>query len=292
MGKFKTLLNLILEQVNVEEQIIDISTLEPEFTNQKIAIVPGSFKPPHKGHWEMVMKYLDKVDKVIILISNISEKVNLNRPLSVSNLKPFMKFFETIKTKNPELSHKIDLFLNESSQSEHNLTFEMLEQFITELSADLDESLVNSILSKLDGLKMNLLKSIRKTNSGKQIEPETAQMIFQKYANDYNVRNNVQIRISEGPSPMGQVAGYVNYNCVDCDVYLGSSVKGGDNKRWEGYMKYFDKNPSNTIYNEPVDVQTNLSATELRANSDNLRRQYFPEKISDQTYEQILSLLS
>ena len=36
----------------------------------KIAIVPGSFKPPHRGHLAMVEQYSQNNDKVIILISN------------------------------------------------------------------------------------------------------------------------------------------------------------------------------------------------------------------------------
>ena len=34
-----------------------------------VAIVPGAFKPPHKGHLDMVRKYAAAVDEVIILIS-------------------------------------------------------------------------------------------------------------------------------------------------------------------------------------------------------------------------------
>ena len=34
-----------------------------------IAIIPGSFKPPHAGHMDMVKKYSKRADKVIILIS-------------------------------------------------------------------------------------------------------------------------------------------------------------------------------------------------------------------------------
>ena len=33
------------------------------------AVVPGAFKPPHKGHLDMVRKYADMADEVIVLIS-------------------------------------------------------------------------------------------------------------------------------------------------------------------------------------------------------------------------------
>lgn len=35
-----------------------------------IAFVPGSFKPPHKGHWDLVTSYLKDAEKVVILISD------------------------------------------------------------------------------------------------------------------------------------------------------------------------------------------------------------------------------
>ena len=38
------------------------------------AIVPGSFKPPHRGHYEMVERYSTLADQVIVLISNPTEK--------------------------------------------------------------------------------------------------------------------------------------------------------------------------------------------------------------------------
>jgi len=35
-----------------------------------VALVPGSFKPPHKGHFEMFKHYADKADRVIVVISD------------------------------------------------------------------------------------------------------------------------------------------------------------------------------------------------------------------------------
>lgn len=45
----------------------------PEPT-KKVAIVPGSFRPPHKGHLDMIKKYATKLDEVIVLISTPSAK--------------------------------------------------------------------------------------------------------------------------------------------------------------------------------------------------------------------------
>lgn len=41
-----------------------------EITEKSIALYPGKFKPPHKGHFEVAKKLLEKVDRVEILISN------------------------------------------------------------------------------------------------------------------------------------------------------------------------------------------------------------------------------
>jgi cytidyltransferase-like protein len=39
-----------------------------------IALVPGSFKPPHKGHYEMVKQYSSMAKDVVVLISSPSAK--------------------------------------------------------------------------------------------------------------------------------------------------------------------------------------------------------------------------
>jgi|TARA_R110000822_G_scaffold51338_14_gene133598 hypothetical protein len=39
-----------------------------------VAVVPGAFKPPHKGHLDMVLKYADTADEVKILISRPTAK--------------------------------------------------------------------------------------------------------------------------------------------------------------------------------------------------------------------------
>lgn len=39
-----------------------------------LAIVPGSYKPPHKGHYNMILKYAKLAREVLVLISAPSEK--------------------------------------------------------------------------------------------------------------------------------------------------------------------------------------------------------------------------
>jgi len=47
-----------------------------EETNKIVALYPGKFKPPHKGHFAVVKQLLDKADEVIVVIS----------PLTVDNI--------------------------------------------------------------------------------------------------------------------------------------------------------------------------------------------------------------
>lgn len=39
-----------------------------------VAVVPGAFKPPHKGHLDMVRKYADMADEVVVIISKPTKK--------------------------------------------------------------------------------------------------------------------------------------------------------------------------------------------------------------------------
>ena len=44
---------------------------EGEDTERTVAVVPGAFKPPHKGHLEMVKHYSKKADEVFVFISKL-----------------------------------------------------------------------------------------------------------------------------------------------------------------------------------------------------------------------------
>ena len=72
-----------LEESDAEEslEIIEDEDEDPvvddDYTPTKkktLAIVPGAFKPPHQGHADMVQKYANIADKVIILISKPTKK--------------------------------------------------------------------------------------------------------------------------------------------------------------------------------------------------------------------------
>tara|TARA_R110002153_G_scaffold97153_4_gene231761 strand:- start:153 stop:2099 length:1947 start_codon:yes stop_codon:yes gene_type:complete len=58
------------EEEDEEDEDFDIEPTAP----QTIAIVPGAFKPPHKGHLDMVEAYASMADKVIVIISKPTKR--------------------------------------------------------------------------------------------------------------------------------------------------------------------------------------------------------------------------
>ena len=44
--------------------------LKEDNKGRTVALVPGSFKPPHKGHFEMFKHYANNADEVIVVISD------------------------------------------------------------------------------------------------------------------------------------------------------------------------------------------------------------------------------
>jgi len=49
---------------------IEDEDADPVGPSKIIALVPGAFKPPHKGHLAMVEEYADEADEVVVLISS------------------------------------------------------------------------------------------------------------------------------------------------------------------------------------------------------------------------------
>ena len=55
-------------ELNEDEDEDDDPVIDDEYP-KTIAIIPGAFKPPHRGHSDMVRKYANMADEVIVLIS-------------------------------------------------------------------------------------------------------------------------------------------------------------------------------------------------------------------------------
>ena len=72
-----------------------------------IAIVPGAFKPPHKGHLDMVQKYAGIADKVIVLISRpvkAGRKLPNGREITAEDS---LKIWKLLTVKIPNVDVKI-----------------------------------------------------------------------------------------------------------------------------------------------------------------------------------------
>ena len=58
-----------------------------EQDKQTIALFPGAFKPPHKGHFDVVKQLLDKADQVVVLVSpKTRDGVDADESIKVWNL--------------------------------------------------------------------------------------------------------------------------------------------------------------------------------------------------------------
>ena len=66
------------------KKFYDEEEVEPfsPFGEQKrktVAIFPGSFRPPHKGHFHSVMQYSKMADQVVVIISKPGKSVKKDK---------------------------------------------------------------------------------------------------------------------------------------------------------------------------------------------------------------------
>lgn len=289
--------NLIYEQL--------MNQLNKTYQCQNITLValPGSFKPPHKGHWEMIMKYynMPEVKEIHVFISNVSTKVISKKILSKTNLNPLFKIIQNFQDNkynytNQSLVHKLDMCFNQIKSKVDSLNYSILKDYIDDLIQTFNEvktnefdEIIDKLYKYIKGLKDKLFNNVRIAKNNIQIEPQTCKKILDMYVQTYGVSDKVKIRQPGNPTPMMSVTGFVNNACNNCIVYLGCSKKGDDGQRWNQYLKAFK--PNNEVIPKPVDVSTLISATDIRNNIDNLQKDWFPDKLTDQQFEQIKSWL-
>lgn len=277
-------------------------TEEYSIIGKTLVFLPGSFKPPHKGHWTMVTDNIDKADEIHIFISNTSEKHISNRKLSLTNLKPLGKIYKFVKLNELDKNDKIKEIFEELTNNVNQVNLNVLNDKLTEVlnikfDATFDkivEELHTQINDYLTDLKTNLFKSIRYTADGRCIEPETSAEIFDLYIKDYGFQNKVFVHICENPSPITAAVGFANHQCKDCIIYVGSKTVDEESERgkaWEQTLKGFSKNPTNEILVLPTSEKIQ-AARDIRANINNLTKDMFPEKISEQTFQKIKELLT
>lgn len=241
LNKFENLYKSIIME-NADLEIPQEENKEFLYKNEVIAIVPGSFKPPHKGHWEMIMEYAKLADKVFVFISNISTKIISERNLSKSNLQQLAKIINIFETKeqfkvNLKIYNKIDKVFQNIKDNIESLSWNKLIEHLDKIN----NIITNNELTETDDvyIKLNdrlitfkntlsdkIFKSVRETENDIEIEPQMSKEIFEIFINAYNLQNKVFVEIPDCPSPMTAVIPFVNNNCENCTVYLGSSDKG------------------------------------------------------------------
>lgn len=65
--------NEVDDEESVELDMVDAEAADvapASAPGKKIAVVPGAFKPPHRGHLGMVEQYASEADEVVVLVSN------------------------------------------------------------------------------------------------------------------------------------------------------------------------------------------------------------------------------
>lgn len=271
------------------EIILEYSENQKRFQNMTIAIVPGSFKPPHKGHWDMIMEYAMQSDKVLVLISNISLESNSQRVLSKSSLSSLSKILADYTLEN---EHAISI-VNSIKENADKLTLKSLENYINNLLQylDKDSDMYKELTKYISKLKQSVLKSIRKTATGSEITPEQAKQIFDIFVQAYNMQNKVIVEIGEKASPMSSAVPIINDECENCKILLGTSNKGDDGARWPSLINSFNKENNNEFIEATVDVKTNISATYIRNNIQNLQKDWFPDNLTEEDFQKIKMIL-
>lgn len=269
--------------------ITEYSEIQKRFQNITLAIVPGSFKPPHKGHWEMIMEYAQKADKVLVLISNVSSESNSNRPLSKSFILSLSKILNKYSIEND----KALSIINNIKNNPDSLTLASLKKNIKALSSYLDENsdMYKELIAFMKKVESSIYKSIRYTASGNEISPKTSKQIFDIFIKAYGLDHKIIVEIADKASPMSSAVPIINDECENCKILLGTSNKGDDGARWPSFMNSFNKENNNEFIEATVDVKTNISATQIRNNIQNLQKDWFPDNLTEKDFQKIKMIL-
>ena len=79
--------NTTLNETNLGRYLASLILEEDDQLEQTIALFPGAFKPPHKGHVDIVQKLLKGSDQVVVLVSpKTREGITADESIAVWNL--------------------------------------------------------------------------------------------------------------------------------------------------------------------------------------------------------------
>jgi len=66
-------------------------------THNKIAIIPGSFKPPHRGHLQMFEHYSAVCDEVYVVVSNVVRKCSAGHEYTIDQTSQILREFLSLR---------------------------------------------------------------------------------------------------------------------------------------------------------------------------------------------------
>ena len=82
-----------------------LQKLDEQDAVRTVAVVPGAFKPPHRGHLEMVAHYADMSDKVVIMVSPLPRRTPSGRDIDFSVSKKIWDVY----LRDANLSEKVEV---------------------------------------------------------------------------------------------------------------------------------------------------------------------------------------
>ncbi len=82
-----------------------LQKLDEQDAVRTVAVVPGAFKPPHRGHLEMVAHYADMSDKVVIMVSPLPRRTPSGRDINFSVSKKIWDVY----LRDANLSDKVEV---------------------------------------------------------------------------------------------------------------------------------------------------------------------------------------
>ena len=86
-------------------QKLDEEEIEIVDTQRTVALVPGAFKPPHRGHLEMIQHYADMADRVVIMVSPLARKTPSGKQVGFEASKAIWEIY----LRDAGLSDKVDV---------------------------------------------------------------------------------------------------------------------------------------------------------------------------------------
>ena len=103
---------------------------ETTIATERVAIVPGAFKPPHRGHLDMVRHYANRADRVVVMVSPKSrptpsgQEINLEQSIAIWKIylnKAGLSNVEVIPSPHPSPVRSAYEYVENSAQPGENV---------------------------------------------------------------------------------------------------------------------------------------------------------------------------